>query len=54
MVRVGGGWEDLDKFLQKHDPCRGKQICICVNCNLQLTVNTNRCICFMQYNALPK
>ena len=23
MVRVGGGWEPLDKFLEKNDPCRG-------------------------------
>uniref|UniRef100_A0AC35TM94 Calponin-homology (CH) domain-containing protein n=1 Tax=Rhabditophanes sp. KR3021 TaxID=114890 RepID=A0AC35TM94_9BILA len=22
MVRVGGGWEQLDSFLSKHDPCR--------------------------------
>lgn len=22
MVRVGGGWEELDEFLTKHDPCR--------------------------------
>ena len=22
MVRVGGGWEPLEKFLSKHDPCR--------------------------------
>lgn len=26
MVRVGGGWEPLDKFLLKHDPCRAKVI----------------------------
>ena len=24
MVRVGGGWESLQEFLQKNDPCRGK------------------------------
>ncbi|XGW21562.1 hypothetical protein V3C99_004485 [Haemonchus contortus] len=24
MVRVGGGWEALDEFLSKHDPCRAK------------------------------
>lgn len=24
MVRVGGGWESLQDFLQKHDPCRGE------------------------------
>ena len=24
MVRVGGGWEALDTFLQKNDPCRGR------------------------------
>ena len=23
MVRVGGGWEPLEEFLMKHDPCRG-------------------------------
>ena len=22
MVRVGGGWDTLDHFLLKHDPCR--------------------------------
>jgi dystonin len=22
MVRVGGGWEPLEEFLRKHDPCR--------------------------------
>ena len=26
MVRVGGGWETLDEFLQKNDPCRGKYL----------------------------
>ena len=24
MVRVGGGWETLNEFLVKNDPCRGK------------------------------
>jgi len=24
MVRVGGGWETLEEFLQKNDPCRGE------------------------------
>ena len=23
MVRVGGGWETLPKFLENNDPCRG-------------------------------
>lgn len=23
MVRVGGGWQALDEFLLKNDPCRG-------------------------------
>ena len=23
MVRVGGGWETLPKFLESNDPCRG-------------------------------
>lgn len=22
MVRIGGGWDTLDHFLLKHDPCR--------------------------------
>ena len=22
MVRVGGGWDTLNHFLLKHDPCR--------------------------------
>ena len=22
LVRVGGGWDTLDHFLLKHDPCR--------------------------------
>jgi len=24
MVRVGGGWQALEEFLLKNDPCRGK------------------------------
>ena len=24
MVRVGGGWDPLQNFLLKHDPCRCK------------------------------
>lgn len=23
MVRVGGGWVTLQKFLESHDPCKG-------------------------------
>ncbi len=29
MVRVGGGWDTLENYLNKHDPCRhtgGKSI----------------------------
>lgn len=26
MVRVGGGWDTLSHYLEKHDPCR------CKNC----------------------
>ena len=22
MVRVGGGWDTLEHFIEKHDPCR--------------------------------
>lgn len=24
MVRVGGGWDPLENFLSKYDPCRSK------------------------------
>lgn len=24
MVRVGGGWDTLDNFLKRHDPCQVK------------------------------
>lgn len=31
MIRVGGGWDTLEHYLDKHDPCRcgfsGKNIC---------------------------
>ncbi|OWA52876.1 GAS2-like protein 1 [Hypsibius exemplaris] len=27
MVRVGGGWDTLDHFLEKHDPCRRRGCC---------------------------
>ncbi|XP_039295230.1 growth arrest-specific protein 2 [Nilaparvata lugens] len=30
MVRVGGGWDTLDHFLQRHDPCQIKARC-CTN-----------------------
>ena len=30
MVRVGGGWDTLDHFLLKHDPCR-------ITCELTMT-----------------
>lgn len=26
MVRVGGGWDTLDHFLLRHDPCQVKVI----------------------------
>ena len=26
MVRVGGGWETLEHFLLKHDPCRADHL----------------------------
>jgi len=28
MVRVGGGWEPLEEFLKKHDPCRSKSAAV--------------------------
>uniref|UniRef100_A0A6I8NBF1 Growth arrest specific 2 like 2 n=1 Tax=Ornithorhynchus anatinus TaxID=9258 RepID=A0A6I8NBF1_ORNAN len=27
MVRVGGGWDTLDHYLDKHDPCRCTSLC---------------------------
>lgn len=26
MVRVGGGWDTLEHFLQRHDPCQVKVV----------------------------
>ncbi len=25
MVRIGGGWETLEEFLVRNDPCRGRR-----------------------------
>jgi len=39
MVRVGGGWETLPKFLENNDPCRGqlsliwRAVCSCFRCH---------------------
>lgn len=35
MVRVGGGWDTLENYIQKHDPCRGggKEMYRCKVCN---------------------
>lgn len=27
MVRVGGGWDTLGHYLDKHDPCRCTSLC---------------------------
>lgn len=29
MVRVGGGWDTLQHYLDKHDPCRCTSLCEC-------------------------
>lgn len=29
MVRVGGGWDTLEHYLDKHDPCRCTSLCEC-------------------------
>uniref|UniRef100_A0A8C5LXP7 Growth arrest specific 2 like 1 n=1 Tax=Leptobrachium leishanense TaxID=445787 RepID=A0A8C5LXP7_9ANUR len=29
MVRVGGGWDTLEHYLDKHDPCRCQFVCEC-------------------------
>ena len=26
MVRVGGGWDTLEHFLQRHDPCQARTV----------------------------
>lgn len=26
MVRIGGGWETLEEFLVRNDPCRGRRV----------------------------
>ncbi|NWH42264.1 GA2L1 protein, partial [Chloropsis hardwickii] len=30
MVRVGGGWDTLEHYLDKHDPCRCAALCECL------------------------
>ena len=27
MVRVGGGWDTLEHYLETHDPCRTIEMC---------------------------
>lgn len=54
MVRVGGGWEPLDKFLLKHDPCRTK---VCFKFIFYFRITTNYRVelistCFMVIVAL--
>lgn len=34
MVRVGGGWDTLEHYLDKHDPCRCASLCKCVEWGL--------------------
>lgn len=31
MVRVGGGWDTLEHYLDKHDPCRCTSLCECLH-----------------------
>ncbi len=34
MVRVGGGWDTLEHYLETHDPCRTIEMCrAAVNAN---------------------
>ena len=34
MVRVGGGWETLQQFLNKNDPCKGEETDDLFSCNV--------------------
>ena len=56
MVRVGGGWEPLEEFLRKHDPCRGQQlssgqffvhssVCVCLCACVRVCVCVCVCVC---------
>jgi len=36
MVRVGGGWDTLEHYLDKHDPCRCTSLSTLTNTHLQL------------------
>ena len=34
MVRIGGGWDTLENYLNRHDPCRcdaSKSKCSCIS-----------------------
>lgn len=35
MVRVGGGWDTLEHYLDKHDPCRCSSLCECRDAGAQ-------------------
>ena len=48
MVRVGGGWDTLQHYLDKHDPCRcnaGKQ-----NPIFQISAKRHLTVIFAHYN----
>ena len=47
MVRVGGGWDPLDVFLRKHDPCRGVcvSLCVCLCVCVCVCVCVYVCVC---------
>ncbi|XP_018425696.1 PREDICTED: GAS2-like protein 1 isoform X2 [Nanorana parkeri] len=38
MVRVGGGWDTLEHYLDKHDPCRCQFVCLLVPGAILVTV----------------
>jgi len=51
MVRVGGGWDTLENYLNKHDPCRNY---VDLNSSSSVSVNSNSGSCCMNANAIQQ
>lgn len=45
MVRVGGGWDTLEHYLDKHDPCRCAAFGEVTSCSLSAPYKTTYLLC---------
>lgn len=54
MIRVGGGWDTLEHYLDRHDPCRcgfqGNKICRYVENDVRDGFTQTTCV----YNSVEK